>query len=218
MNTTFKSLGDSTLDEVIQLSHSSAAKPKKILADVRPVVYSDTAEILALLAATHILRLSSVANDVKAINVTTTSSLASASENRVDSNREDLTVEAQDLEPEDEQETTPPLIEFTDDQMTAASKITTVYRNYALRKAAAKDTLSEMRHRIFRDFLANSRTIAWQGSPYRFIFLGAVPYLLAVTEILKDHLLQAKSSAKESLRNAHDAALESVQAALDGAS
>ena len=119
---------------------------------------------------------------------------------------------------DDEDEPEQPQIEFTEMEATAAFKITAAYRAYAERKAAEKDPLAEMRRRVYKDFLAKSTTIEWRGSPYRFVFLGIASTLFAITECLKDRMFKAKSSAKESLRNAHDRELETVQAALDDAS
>ncbi|KAM5542268.1 hypothetical protein V8D89_004141 [Ganoderma adspersum] len=184
------SVADSAADEVVQLCYGFS-KPNGLLPNVRPVVYSNEEEILSLLNSTHIATLSS--NDAIGTDLKTPLNTA------IQWNPDD----------EDEEENEPP---------PPTSKTISVYRKYVLRKASEKDPLDEMRRRIHRDFLANSQTIKWQGSPYRFLFRRVLPPLFTATESLKNRLHEAKSAAKKSLCDAHDAELESVQAALDDAS
>ncbi|KAM5542265.1 hypothetical protein V8D89_004138, partial [Ganoderma adspersum] len=218
MLTALGSVADSPLDEVIQLYHAPKPRPKKALPNVRPVVYSSTEDILSLLDATHIAKLSYLENDSKAIGMNTASSSDTAFGCRADLDGEGRAAKAEDLDNEDDDESEPPRVDFTEEHTAAASKIISVYRKYILRKASEKDQLDEMRRRIRRDFLAKSRTVEWQGSPYRFLFRRVLPPLFSATEGLKDRLYGAKSAAKESLLKAHDRELESVQAALDDAS
>ena len=218
MLTALRSVAESPLDELIQLYHISKPRPKEALTNIRPVVYGDIEGILSLLNATHIAKLSSTVNDLGANGVNMTGpSNDNALERKVDGKAEHRT-EPEDPGNEDDEETEPPRVDFTYEHKAAATKIISAYRKYAERKASEKDPMDEMRRRIHRDFLSKSRTIKWEGSPYRFVFRRVLPYLFITTECVKDRLYGAKSAAKESLRNAHDRELESVQAALDDAS
>ncbi|PIL29951.1 hypothetical protein GSI_07862 [Ganoderma sinense ZZ0214-1] len=212
--TALKYMADSPLDEVVQLCQSSKPRSKQVLPTVRLVAYSNIEDILSHINATHISQLSSLENDPKALGV----NIPSPSSTTLTNDENESTKEDGDADDEDNEETEPSREDFTADHTAAASKIISVYRKYALRKASEKDPLDEMRRRIRRDFFAKSRTVEWQGSPYRFLFRRVVPCLFIATECLKDRLYGAKSAAKESLRNAHDRELESVQAALDDAS
>ncbi len=209
-------MADSPLDEVIQLCHAS--KPKQVSPNVRPLVYFNIEDVLPLLNATHIAKLSSVENDPKTIGTNTANLIDSSVDRMSERQTDQLAAEPEDPKNEDDEETEPSRVAFTAEQTAAASKIIAVYRKYAERKASEKDPMDEMRRRIRKDFLSKSRTIEWQGSPYRLLFRRVLPHLFTATECVKDRLYGAKSAAKESLRNAHDAELESVQAALDDAS
>lgn len=199
------------LDEVIQLQHASA-KPQETTPNVRLVRYMKTEDILPLLNASHIARLSLSPVDNQG------SSAPSSSEGkpRGEANRTKAT--ANDQGEETDAVADPIQSEFTEEHHAAKVVVLKTYRAYIQRKAAEKDPLTEMRRRIYKDFLAKSPTIKWGGSPYRFLFLGMVPHLFAVTESLKDHMHQVKSAAKESLHSVHNSELETVQAAIDNAS
>ena len=213
----------SVLNEVVQL-HYSVSKLPESPPNVRLVSYRDTRDLLSLLNATHIYQLSGSTANPGAYNRNNASgSLVSTPRPSVHDDQSRQTAggqsEQSDEEREgDEDEPEQPRVEFTEMQVAAASKIITTYRGYAERKAAEKDPLVKMRRRIYKDFLTRSRSTEWRDSPYRFLFLGIAPTLFAVTEILKDYMFKAKSSAKESFRTAHDQELETVQAALDDAS
>ena len=212
------SAANSPLDEVIQLCHASKPMPKEVLPSVRPVVYRTTEGVLSLLGATHIAKLSCVENNSKAVGTKTTTPSDTTLGHGANSNGKGRAAEVEDPDNEDDDESELPRVDFTEEHAAAASKIISVYRKYLLRKASEKDPLEEMRRRIYRDFLAKSRTVEWQGSRYRFLFRRVLPPLFSVTECLKDRLYGAKSAAKESLRCVHDRELESVQVALDDAS
>ncbi|TBU53452.1 hypothetical protein BD310DRAFT_938092 [Dichomitus squalens] len=215
-----KSVASSSLDEVVYLC-CSASDPPRSPPNVRLVRYQNIEDLISLLDATHIVQLSCNTADVKADSRTNASGGPLPASRPSDYDSQPMTgttavlSEESNAEDEDNEQHQ---VEFTDIQITAASKIISTYRGYIQRKAFEKDQLTEMRRRVYEDFLTTSPTIERRGSPYRFLFLGIVPNLFAVTECLKDHMYKAKSSAKESLRNAHDRELEDVQAALDDAS
>ncbi|TBU39284.1 hypothetical protein BD309DRAFT_970099 [Dichomitus squalens] len=213
--TTLDSMVGTTLDEVVQLQHVSSARSQETSSRVRLVPYTKTEDILPLLDASHIAKLSSSLVDSTEDNTVSTPEVKPRGRDRTKAAADDR---AERPEAADSEQIEPIQIEFTEQQMAATSMITKTYRAYVRRKAAEKDPSTEMRRRIYKEFLARSPTIEWRGSPYRFLFLGMVPNLFAVTECLKDHMYRAKATAKESLRNARDTDLEGVDAALDNTS
>ena len=112
-----------------------------------------------------------------------------------------------------------PQVEFSPEEEKAAAKIADAYLRYSAGKAAEKDTLTEMRRRVYLSFHARLEEVRGARRSYKLLFLGPLPRLLVAVECLKDHLYAEKARVKqEILRTEGHLGLEDIQARMDTAS
>ena len=100
------SAANSPLDEVIQLCHASKPMPKEVLPSVRPVVYRTTEDVLSLLGATHVAKLSYLESNSKAVGtkMATSSDTTFEREAESDGKRQAAGTEYPDNEDDEESE------------------------------------------------------------------------------------------------------------------
>ncbi|RPD59343.1 hypothetical protein L226DRAFT_495257 [Lentinus tigrinus ALCF2SS1-7] len=197
-------------DRLIQFHHFTLSAPSSTFlpAGTRRIRYSKPDEIITLLGAQHIQMLSESSDahsDVVA--------LPPASLPRPPQHDQPPTSSMV----KDGNESGTPLVEFTAAEESAAIKIATAFRDYMRRKAAGKDTLTEMRRRHLAEFQAKSETMRWPESSrsYGTLFRRAVPRLILALECLNDRLSETKAKAKARLSKVRHVELEAVQTELD---
>lgn len=101
------------------------------------------------------------------------------------------------------------------EEIAAAQAISEAYRQHMARALLRKTTAKEeKRRRVFAAFADAAQSMDWPHAYYRLLFLGPIPHLFIVTEVLKGHLYEAKNNAKKRLNFVMHLELENMQSTL----
>ncbi|KAI0369977.1 hypothetical protein BV20DRAFT_330785 [Pilatotrama ljubarskyi] len=104
---------------------------------------------------------------------------------------------------------------FSAREISAATKIADVFRQYWARAQAKRDALEEMRRRIYTQFHGQAQRKVWSTPLCRILFLGVLPHAYLVVECVRNHLSGAKADAQQRLKTVDHRQLEHMQSTVD---
>jgi hypothetical protein len=104
----------------------------------------------------------------------------------------------------------------SEEQIKAAVTVQTRYRSIVSRRRGIRNTLADVRSRLFMECYTESGNIDWQhkgqrAPHYRHFFLGPLPHLLLCLEQAKTFAYESKNKAKRHLSEGGHQELEAVQ-------
>ena len=222
------SAAESSLDEMVQLHHSSLPVPKSSLPNVRRVVYTRTDDIPWLLrtdgsvAPSANLRadaLPFVPTSISTKTVAEEEPEAAMEPQEEDVTNEDGPEEAVDVDgitrAIDAERSEALATALSPQEIAAANTIANAYKRHLAHTYTPKTTaLQGKRLRIFAAFSAQAQRNTWPRRYYRMLFLGPAVHLFVAVELMKDHLHEARSVAKKKFNVAQHLELEVVQSSL----
>lgn len=128
----------------------------------------------------------------------------------------DRVTPVQPLEPvdsgADEAEDTPSLSAH---ELAAATTIAEAFKQYWARVQAKRDSVQEMRRRIYMQFREQARKKPWTRPLCCTLFLGPLPHAYFALECTKGHLSAAMASMRERLKSVSHQKFEVMLSALD---
>ncbi|TBU21885.1 hypothetical protein BD311DRAFT_811916 [Dichomitus squalens] len=220
-----RSVKDSNLDEMVQLHYGGKPVERKSLFNVRRILYDRLEDIPWLLrtdgsgAASIGLR-ADAPSFVPAVAARSTvqpeeedpeEPPAEDGENDVPEQVVDVEHVAQAIDAD--YATAAPTAPTAKD-IAAATTIAEAYQRYIAKKRVKRRSSEETRRRIFATFSAQAGKMDWPHRYYRMLFLGPIPHLYMAVESLKNHLYEARNTARKRFVVAKHLELESMQLSL----
>ncbi|KAI0656844.1 hypothetical protein C8Q70DRAFT_1158814, partial [Cubamyces menziesii] len=222
-----RSVVDTPLDEMILLHHGSRPVPKTSLPYLRRLVFNRHEDIPWLLKVSGS---SAPGAGLRADAAPFVPVSALQGTPATDEDAEEPVEEAQDVGEDvleqvvdvdniaqaiDAGQTNSAPAAPTEQEIKAAQTIASAYQRHLararLRKVAPKE---ERTRRIFASFLEQSRKLEWPYVYYRLLYQGPIPHLYMVADGIKNHLHEAKSTAKKRLNLVKHLDLEAVGTTL----
>lgn len=106
----------------------------------------------------------------------------------------------------------------TEEELDAARILLRAYRRLSIQRKRVRgrrmNPVHAVRSRVFADFGEASKAMDWPHRNYRMLFLGPIPHAVVCLQLLRDHLFNAKFSARKILTQAIHHDLEMVQARM----
>ncbi|EJF58549.1 hypothetical protein DICSQDRAFT_172899 [Dichomitus squalens LYAD-421 SS1] len=220
-----RSVKDSNLDEMVQLHYGGKPVERKSLFNVRRILYDRLEDIPWLLrtdgsgAASIGLR-ADAPSFVPAVAARSTvqpeeedqeEPPAEDGENDVPEQVVDVEHVAQAIDAD--YATAAPTAPTAKD-IAAATTIAEAYQRYIAKKRVKRRSSEETRRRIFATFSAQAGKMDWPHRYYRMLFLDPIPHLYMAVESLKNHLYEARNTARKRFVVAKHLELESMQLSL----
>ncbi|KAI0668726.1 hypothetical protein C8Q78DRAFT_979481 [Trametes maxima] len=214
-----------SLDEMVQLWHTSVPQSDAGPAHVRRIPFHRNSDIVSIFVTADQLKIFGASFSVASGSESASpgSTLDARSAVQVWTHPEDgddlaLARSEDDLhqgEHTDDEAPEQISMDLSPPELEAATKIADAFKQYSARVQGKRDAMQERLRRIYAQFRAQAQRTTWPRTKSRMLFLGPLPHAYLGVECTKNHLTTVIAQERERLKVIDHLELEVAQSTLD---